>query len=156
MEGSRQEWYAVRCQPKRERLAAQTLRETLGIEVLCPQVKYQKVTRRGKVWWVEAMFPGYLFARFDRAESGRAVNYAQGVLSLVRFGNLVPSIPESFIIQLKEQIGESEEVVISHQVELGENYEIAVGPLAGEIGEVVEVLPAGERVRLLIDFIGGE
>ncbi|MFC5050709.1 transcription termination/antitermination protein NusG [Rubritalea spongiae] len=149
-------WYVVRSQPKRERLAASSLREALGIEVVCPIVKYQKVTRRGKVWWSEAMFPGYLFARFDRSQDGRAVQYAQGVLTLVQFGDYVPALSDSFMRSLKDELGDTEEVEIAHSVEAGESYEIAGGPLMGEMGEVVEVLPARERVRLLVEFIGGE
>ncbi|MGJ8672973.1 transcription termination/antitermination protein NusG [Rubritalea sp.] len=149
-------WYVVRSQPKRERLAAKSLRESLGLEVVCPLVRFQKVTRRGKVWWSEAMFPGYLFVKFDRALHGRAVKYAQGVLSVVHFGEVMPSLSEEFVGQLQDELGEAEEVVITHQVKAGESYELADGPLGGQMGEVIEVLPANERVRLLVNFIGSD
>lgn len=149
-------WYVVRTQPKRERVAAGSLRENLAIEVLCPLVRYRKATRRGKVWWSEAMFPGYIFARFNRAEHERAVRYAQGILTLVQFGEYMPSVSESFIKGMLDGLGEAEEMTLSHTVELGEQYEIASGPLQGQTGNVIEVLPGKERVRLLIEFIGGE
>lgn len=148
-------WYVVRSQPKRERLAARSLREGLRLEVVCPLVKFQKITRRGKVWWSEAMFPGYLFAKFDQNEHERAVKYAQGVLALVHFGDKMPSVSEGFMRQLSEQLIDTEEVVISHKLEVGGSYEIADGPLTGQAGEVLEVMPASERVRLLVEFIGG-
>ena len=65
-------WYVLRTQTKRESLAAASLREMGGIEVLSPRLRYRKVTRRGKVWWVEAMFPGYILARFSLEEQERA------------------------------------------------------------------------------------
>jgi hypothetical protein len=34
-------WYCVKTQTKRERLAAEHLREVEGVEVLCPLLRYQ-------------------------------------------------------------------------------------------------------------------
>ena len=149
-------WYVVRAQPKRERIAARSIRETMGVEVVCPLVKFLKATRRGKVWWSEAMFPGYLFVKFNRKEQERGVRYAQGVLTIVKFGESMPVVPSAFVESLNEQLGEQEEVVIAHEVEVGDQFELAEGPLRGQLGDVVEVLPGNERVRLLVEFIGGE
>ena len=149
-------WYVVRAQPKRERIAARSIRETIGVEVVCPLVKFLKATRRGKVWWSEAMFPGYLFVKFNRKEQERGVRYAQGVLTIVQFGESMPVVPSAFVESLNEQLGEQEEVVIAHEVEVGDQFELAEGPLRGQLGDVVEVLPGNERVRLLVEFIGGE
>lgn len=150
------QWYAVRAQPKRERIAAKSLRESLELEVVCPIVKYRKMTRRGPVWWSEAMFPGYLFVRFDRMKHERAVCYAQGVLTVLKFGEYLPPIDAGFVSALADQLGGEDEITISHSVELGDQLEIAEGPLSGQVGDVVEVLPGKDRVRLLVDFIGGE
>jgi len=46
--------------------------------------------------------------------------------------------------------------VIAHEVEIGDQFELVEGPLRGQFGDVVEVLPGKERVRLLVEFIGGE
>ena len=149
-------WYVVRAQPKRERIAARSLRETMGVEVVCPLVKFHKATRRGKVWWSEAMFPGYLFVKFNRKQHERGVRYAQGVLTIVKFGESMPVVPSMFIESLIEVLSEQEEIIIAHEVEIGDQFELVEGPLRGQIGDVVEVLPGKERVRLLVDFIGGE
>jgi len=61
-------WYCVRTQTKREHLAAKSLKQLEGVEAFCPRLKYRKATRRGKIWWIEAMFPGYIFAFFARKE----------------------------------------------------------------------------------------
>ena len=79
-------WYCLKTQTKREAIAAAHLRELEGVEVFCPMLRYRKATRRGKVWWVEALFPGYLLARFRLSTDERAVMYSQGVRGLVRFG----------------------------------------------------------------------
>src|SRR5271166_6904013 len=58
-------WFCLKAQPKREHIAAACLRQISEVEAFCPRVRFRKRTNRGPVWFVEPMFPGYLFARFD-------------------------------------------------------------------------------------------
>jgi transcriptional antiterminator RfaH len=151
-------WYCLRTQTKRETLAAASLREMGGIEVLSPRLRYKKATRRGKVWWVEALFPGYILARFNLDKQERAVGYASGVTRILRFGGLAPTIREDFVEELKAQLeqvdGEDEILSIGPAVAPGDEVELAEGPLKGTTGEVIEVLSADERVRIFIEFLG--
>lgn len=156
MEEERVRWYVVRAQTKRESTSARHIRKELGLEVLAPQIRYTKVTRRGKILWKEAMFPGYLFVKFDREVDEKAVCYAPGVLKLVKFGDFVPSIGEDFVLNLRDMVGDEEMLDIKHGVELGHEYEVVNGVLKGGVGEVVEVLPGGQRVLLLMEMIGSE
>jgi len=135
---------------------AKYIRKELGLEVVAPQIRYTKVTRRGKVLWKEAMFPGYLFVKFDRNVDEKGVCYAPGVLKLVRFGDFVPDIEEDFVFSLKDIVGEEELLDLEHGVELGAEYEVVDGALKGNLGEVIEVLPGGQRAVLLMEMIGGE
>jgi hypothetical protein len=64
-------WFCLRSQPKREHIAAACLRQMSDVEVFCPRVRLRKRTNRGLVWFVESMFPGYLFSRFNYATSHR-------------------------------------------------------------------------------------
>lgn len=154
-------WYCVKTQPKREHIAARHLRELEGVEVFCPRLRYRKATRRGKVWWVEALFPGYLMARFILSERERMVVYSQGVRGLVRFGDEVPPVAEDFIRILRaevrrnvEETADEETLTVSPRIEKGEEVEIASGPLGGFRGEVVAILPGRERVKVLLEFLG--
>jgi transcriptional antiterminator RfaH len=159
---SHRAWYCVRTPTKREHIAAARLREIEGVEVLCPRLRYRKATRRGKIWWVEALFPGYLLARFDLTEMGRAVRYAQGVRGLVHFRDQVPEVPQEFVSELKREIHERSEadkpetVTVHPSVEAGEEVEVAHGPFQGFRGPVTRVLSGAERVRVLLEFLGGE
>lgn len=148
-------WYVIRTQTKREQTAAGYIRKELGLEVVAPQIRYTKITRRGKVLWKEAMFPGYVFVKFQRELSERAVCYAPGVLTLVKFGEQVPAIEESVVLQMASMVGEDEILDLEHSVKEGMEYEVADGALKGTVGEVLEVLPSGERVLMLMDMIGG-
>src|SRR6266566_5595998 len=66
-------WFCLKAQPKREHLAAIALRRQFGIECFSPRLRFRKMTNRGPVWFVEAMFPGYLFAKFVYSKQHRAV-----------------------------------------------------------------------------------
>ena len=80
-------WFCLRAQPKREHIAGLCLRQFSEVEVFCPRVRIRKQTNRGPVWFVEAMFPGYLFARFDYPTLHRRVRQGPGVSGFVQFGD---------------------------------------------------------------------
>ena len=154
-------WYGVRTQTKREHIAAQHLRTLEEVEVFCPRLRYRKATRRGKVWWIEPMFPGYILARFNLEEMERAVTFTQGVRGLVRFGGEIPSIPTSFVeIIRRETLAHSspdddpECITLTPELLAGDEIEVANGPLQGMQGTVIQILPAAERVKILLEFLG--
>jgi len=153
------EWFCLRTQTKREHIAAGHLRTVEGVEVFCPRLRYRKATRRGKIWWVEPLFPGYLLAKFRLAEMERAVTFCQGIRGLVRFGAEIPAVPNSFVEALREEVRnrseEDEELfAVSPVIEIGDEVEIAHGPLQGMRGTIVEVASATERVKILLEFLG--
>ena len=153
------EWFCVRTQTKREHIAAVHLREVEGVEVFCPRLRYRKATRRGKIWWVEPLFPGYLLAKFTLAEMERAVTFCQGVRGLVRFGSEIPSVADAFVESLRQEVrgrsDDDEEIFsVSPVIEIGDEVEIAHGPLQGMRGTIVAVAPAAERIKILLEFLG--
>lgn len=153
-------WYCIKTQPKREHIAAGHLREQEGVEVFCPRLRYKKATRRGKVWWVEALFPGYILGRFVLKDCERLVTYTQGVRGLVRFGNVIPPVADEFVEVLRSEMHardeeiDEETLTVAPQIDVGEEVEVASGPLGGFQGKVVSVLPAKDRVKVLLDFLG--
>lgn len=152
------QWFCVRTQTKREHIAAGHLRELEGVEVFCPRLRYRKATRRGKVWWIEPLFPGYVLAKFDIANMERAVTFCQGIRGLVRFGSEVPAVPDEFVESLRQEIrnrSEDDELFsVAPVIEAGDEVEIAHGPLQGMRGTIVAVAPAAERVKVLLEFLG--
>lgn len=152
-------WYCLRTQIKRESLAAAALRELGDIEVVCPRLRYRKVTRRGKIWWVEPLFPGYLLARFVLSDLERAVNYAKGVSRILKFGEHIPTVPGRFVDDLRRELAQEDEkelITLEPVAEPGDEVELAEGPLQGLSGTVIEVRPAEERVRIFVEFLGQE
>jgi transcriptional antiterminator RfaH len=152
-------WFCVRSQTKREHIAAKHLRELEEIEVFCPRIKYRKATRRGKIWWLEPLFPGYLLAKFHLTDMERAVTYCQGVRGLVRFGSEIPDVPESFVRALIEQVNAKcqdgeETITVAPSLAIGDEVEVATGPFQGMKGTVQSVASGVERVKVLLEFLG--
>ncbi len=56
------EWYVVRTKPHQENTVESSLTR-IGIEVLFPRIKEQRVIRRKIQQVVSPLFPGYLFAK---------------------------------------------------------------------------------------------
>jgi transcriptional antiterminator RfaH len=147
-------WFCLKAHPKREHLAAAALRCQWGITCFCPRLRFRKVTRRGTIWFVEAMFPGYLFARFVYAHQHRAIEHASGVQSIVQFGDQVAAVDTDTIAFLQQSAGEQELVTIQPEIRVGQSVQVTDGPLRGLEALVVQLLPARERVRVLLEFLG--
>ena len=146
-------WFCVRSRPKHEHIAAARLREA-GLEVFLPRLRFKKASVRGPVWVTEALFPNYLFARFALGESMRLVRYAAGVSTVVHFGPLVPAVPDEVIVELRRHIGADELHVLPDQFAPEDRVQISGGALHGLSAVVTQVMPAKERVKVLLDFLG--
>ncbi len=147
-------WYCLRTQPKHEHIAAAQLRRALEIKVFCPRVRLQKNTRTGLKWFVEALFPNYLFARFPLRENHARVRYSPGVSGIVQFGERFASVPDEAIAELTGFIGADEVKTVELQLAKGDEVEIVSGPLQGHAGVVTQLHFARERVRILLEFLG--
>lgn len=148
-------WYCLRAKPKHEHIAAAHLRLCDGVEVYCPRVRIQRSTRRGLVWFTEALFPNYLFARFEMAQWQAHVRYSQGVSGIVRFGLEYPAVPDKTLEELRNFMSDAELKTVSYVLNEGDSVEIVEGPLRGQNGVVKQLLPARERVKVLLEVLGG-
>src|SRR4029077_11886554 len=109
---------------------------------------------RGAVWFVEAMFPGYLFAEFVYSRQHRQVEYSPGIQGVVRFGDQVATLDENTITNLRQKTGEEETVTFNPEIQVGQSVQIAEGPFQGLEAVVIHLLPAKERIRVLLEFLG--
>ena len=146
-------WRCVRTQPKREHIAVGQLKRLEGVEVFCPRIRLQRNTKRGKVWFEEALFPGYLFARFDFNTNIRAVSASVGVRGLVRFSGECAQVPDFVVDRLQKETNGT--VVISQSVlKNGDQAVMVEGAMQGLRAIVTQVMPGGERVRILMEMMG--
>src|SRR5438270_1016535 len=117
-------WFCLKTQPKREHLAATALGRQFQVECFSPRLRFRKMTQRGPIWFVEAMFPGYLFAKFVYSEQHRAVESSQGVRGIVRFGDRLATLPEAMIVALQLKVGAEEVVTVDCSLKIGQPVQI--------------------------------
>lgn len=154
-------WYCLRSQTKREHIAAAALRKQFHgeIEVFCPRIRYKKPTKRGPIWWVEPLFPGYLLAHFSLSDDLRNVLHTNGVSGAVQFGRRLPEVPASLVTDLQAEFEGDEEGVqnvltIERRLGRGDTVELSEGAFRGISGKVLEVMPSLDRVQVLFEFLG--
>lgn len=145
-------WYALHTKPRQEATAQSSLRRE-GIETFFPKLRRRKVVRRVRKWVTGPLFPCYLFARFDVAQSVRLVKYANGVTHIVSFGGK-PAVVEDAIVGAIQSHAESDVVVVQPPVfRPGERLEIQSGPLQGLQGVFEREMSDRDRVILLLDTL---
>jgi len=147
-------WFCLRAQPKHEAIAAAHLRKMAEIEVFLPRIRFRRATRQGSVWVTEALFPGYLFARFDWQSSLRRVQAARGVSNVVHFGDRWPTVEATLIEELRVAVGSAELCVVPAELAPGDEVTITTGAFRGLQAVVTSVMPSRERVAVLMDFLG--
>jgi len=147
-------WYCVKTKPKKERLAAEQLASFHGLEVFCPQVRFRRNTARGPVWFQEAMFPGYMFARFEMCAMKRMVSYAAGVMTIPVFNERYVPIPDTVINELISDLDENSTVNADMPLQVGDETTILEGSMRGLTVKVIKVLPAAGRVGVLLEMLG--
>jgi len=148
-------WFCVRSQPKHEHVATANLRRHLQVEVVNPRIRFRRATSRGPIWVTESLFPSYLFARFSWKASLESVRHTGGVAGIVHFGGFWPEIPDATICDLKKLAGENEiHTIVEQTLQAGDEVEVASGAFAGFQGIVKRVLPARQRVAVLLEFLG--
>ena len=147
-------WYAVQTRAKSEHIAAAGLKQFDEIEVYCPRLRFQRPTPRGKVWFTEALFPGYMFARFAAQDYLRAVTYGNAVSRLLQFGEDYAVLPDGTIEQIRTEMGGEDLCEVEIKPEIGDEVEVAAGPFRGMKGIVTNLLGGAQRVRVLLEFLG--
>lgn len=147
-------WYCVRTKPKRERMAAANVASLHGLEVFCPQIRFRRKTARGPVWFQEAMFPGYIFVRFNMFEMKRAVAYSPGVMNIPLFNDRYVPVPDSVIGSLRRDLDENSTVDAGIPLEVGDETTILEGSMRGLKVKVIKVMPAEDRVAVLMEMLG--
>ena len=147
-------WYCARTKPKHEHIAAANLARNLGLEVFHPRLRLERATQRGVRRVVESLFPCYIFVRCVLGESVDTIRYVTGISSLVHFGHRIPRVPDQTIDELRECFESEDPMCVEERLIAGSEVTVAEGPFLGFSGIVVRVMPAKQRVQILLDFLG--
>jgi len=147
-------WYCIRSQPRHEHIAAANLRRHHQLQVFHPRIRFRRATRRGPIWANEPLFPNYLLVRFDLHHLLAGVQHTFGVAGVVHFGTFWPTVPDEAIEELQALVGDDETRVIEQTLDVGAEVQIAGGAFDGFRAVVTRVMPARQRVAVLLDFLG--
>ena len=149
-------WFCVRSQPRHEHVAAANLRRNQGLETVNPRIRFKRATSRGPIWVTESLFPNYLFARFNWKLSLETVQHTGGVAGVVHFGSFWPVIPDNVVAEIRVLVGDDGVRVIeqTQTLRVGDDVEIAEGAFRGFQAVITRIMPARERVAVLLDFLG--
>lgn len=147
-------WFCVRSQPKREHIAAANLCRLKDLEIFNPRLRSRKLTVRGPVWMTESLFPNYLFARFSFETRLDDVKYTPGVSHVVHFGHRYPTVPEYLVKDLRQNFGEEELQLSTNVPEQGDQVTVTDRAFFGLQATVLRVMPARQRVQVLLEMLG--
>jgi transcriptional antiterminator RfaH len=147
-------WYCARTKPKHEHIAAANVRKRLNLDVFHPQLRIERATRRGVVRVIEPLFPGYIFVRCAIEEKLNEIQRTNGVSSLVHFGNRIPTVDDAVIGELQECFEAESPMALEDCLAPGDEVVVGCGAFAGMRAYVLRVLPARQRVQVLLDVLG--
>jgi transcriptional antiterminator RfaH len=147
-------WYCARTKPKHEHIAAANVSKRLGLEVFHPRLRLERATKRGMMRVVEPLFPCYIFIHCVLETRIDEIRHVTGISSLVHFGKKIPAVPDEAIDELKQCFESEAPMVVEDGVVPGAEATIVDGSFMGFSGRVVRTLSAGQRVQILLDFLG--
>ena len=149
-------WHAVASKPRRELWARTNLWER-EIEVYLPLVQCWRRHARKRELVERPLFPGYLFVHVDLEEtSSRAIDMAEGVRGLVRFGARPPHLPGDVIEGIRACEGPEGHIDLEAWrggFRPGERVRISHGALA-DVAAIIESADGNARLVVLLDIMG--
>lgn len=128
--------------------------KNLNLEVFHPRLRIERATQRGVVRVVEPLFPCYIFVRCVIEEKINEIKHANGISSLVHFGNRIPKVADSIIEELQECFEAEEPMTVENRLSPGDEVAVADGAFAGMRAFVLRNMPARKRVQVLLDILG--
>lgn len=148
-------WFCLRSQPRREQSAALHVQQRTGVEVFAPRLQVSR--RRGALGVsAEALFPGYLFARFEYPRQWRHVVSTQFVTGILRLGGQPPAIADGVIDFLRTHVALANRADPAPVFAPGAWVKIVAGCFRDIDGHVLAFDSKTSRVRLLLNLLGRE
>lgn len=146
-------WFAIHAKPRRENFASRNI-AALGINVLLPRVRAERLIRGIVYPGTKLLFPGYFFARFSPIDTFESVKATRGVLQVVSSGRVPIPVPEIVIREIQERIQEDGLIRIQPRaLAPGTLVLIQSGPFEGMMGRVERELDDRKRVAIFLETL---
>ncbi len=148
-------WCVVATKQARERLASTQL-ENQNFSVFMPETKKVGLRAGRQVEQRAPLFPGYVFVEFeDSVARWRAVNGTLGVRALISHNEKPSLLPEGFVETMKANINNDGTIARHRFLEPGDMAAVLAGPLANQIGKLLEIDTKG-RVEILLQLLSSK
>ena len=147
------EWFILQFKSNSHHQAAKNLNRQ-GFETFLPlhDATSRKLSRF--INTSKPLFPGYMFIKFDRAESEwHKINNTYGVSRLITFNSILKSIPTRFVDSLMKRYDLSGKLLPIQKLKKGDEVRVLKGPFANFIA-TVEQYEADHRIWILMDLMG--
>jgi len=147
------EWFILQFKPKAHHQATQNLNQQ-GFETFLPL--HDTTSRKASrfITSTQPLFPGYMFIKFDRAESKwHKINNTYGVSRLVTFNGTLKPIPTTFVDNLMRRYDLSGKLLPEKKSKKGDQVKVLKGPFANFIA-TVETYETDQRIWILLDLMG--
>jgi len=147
------EWFILQFKSNSHHLAAKNLNRQ-GFETFLP---LHVTTSRSSSRFINTskpLFPGYMFIRFDKAESEwHKIKSTYGVSRLIIFNSHLKSIPTEFVNSLMKRYDLSGKLLPIQKLKEGDQVAILTGPFA-DFSATIEKYEADHRIWILMDLMG--
>jgi len=147
------EWFVLQFKSNSHHIAAKNLNRQ-GFETFLPL--YETTSRRTSRFMntSKPLFPGYMFIKFDRAESvWHKINNTIGVSRLITFNSILKSIPTIIVDHLMKRCDLSGKLIPIKKLKKGDHVTVLKGPFANFIA-TVEKYETDQRIWILMDLMG--
>jgi transcriptional antiterminator RfaH len=146
-------WFAIQTKPRHESFAVKNI-EKLGIEVLLPRIRFERLIRGTVRSGTKPLFPCYFFSRFCPEAAFESVKASRGVLRVVNSGRFPIPVPEDVIWEIQDRIEEDGFIKIRPRVLApGTLVTIQNGPFEGMMGKVERELDDRKRVAIFLETL---
>jgi transcriptional antiterminator RfaH len=146
-------WFAIHAKTRRENFAARNV-SAVGVEILLPRVKAERLLRGIAQQGTSPLFPGYFFARFSPEKSLESVKCARGVLQVLSSGRFPIPVHGEVVREIQNRIQEDGFIRIHPQcLTAGTRVTIQSGPFEGMMGRVERELGDRKRVAIFLETL---
>ena len=151
LSSARRVWAVLATKPRKEEIALVFIGEE-GFEGYQPKVKNRHT---GPI--PRPMFPGYLFVRLSPKVELPKVRFFPGIFRPLLFGEQLACVEPELIQSWREREGGRGFLCPEPEApfRVGQRVRFQEGAFAGMEGTVLEALPSKDRVRLLLEYLGG-
>ena len=146
-------WYVVHCKSGREIYAASILSNQLGLTIYLPEIETNLRRKMQRIPY----FSGYFFIQANLQRVGLSrINSSPGILKLLDFGDGPLVVPQILIETIREAVDKHSICcgLLYQKFSPGDSVRVTSGPLEGVEAVFLESLTSGERVRVLLRFLG--